>query len=102
WPLVIVLLLVTPTSFSDGPWGELLFALPIAAMLMAVAVAVLRYRLYDIDRIISRTVSYAVMTGLLVVCYVSCIALSTRALPFSSSAGVAASTLVVAAVFNPL
>ncbi|HET6909486.1 MAG TPA: hypothetical protein VFH54_09125 [Mycobacteriales bacterium] len=102
WPVVIVVLLVTPTSFSDSQWGELLFALPIVAMLVAVAIAVLRYRLYDMDRVISRTLSYAAVTGLLVATYVGCVALSTRALPFSSSVGVAASTLAVAALFHPL
>jgi hypothetical protein len=71
-------------------------------MLVAVAVAVLRYRLYDVDRVISRTLSYAAVTGLLVATYVGCVALSTRALPFSSSIGVAASTLAVAALFTPM
>jgi Co/Zn/Cd efflux system component len=102
WPFVIVVLVVTPSSFSNSNWGEILFALPTAAMLVAVAVAVLRYRLYDMDRVISRTLSYAAVTGLLVAMYLGCVALSTRALPFSSSVGVAASTLAVAALFNPL
>ena len=102
WPLVIVILLATPTSFSDSRWGELLFALPIDAMLIAVAVAVMRYRLYEIDRVISRTLSYFVLTGVLVGCYLGCVWLTTSALPFSSSVSVAASTLVVAAAFNPM
>jgi hypothetical protein len=102
WPPVIVTLLVTPSRFSDSVWGASLFALPVAAMIVAVGVAVLRYRLYDIDRVISRTLSYALVTGLLVATYIGCVALTTRALPFASSIGVAASTLVVAAAFNPL
>jgi hypothetical protein len=102
WPIVIVLLLVTPSSFSNSAWGELLFAVPVVAMLVAVAVAVLRYRLYDVDRVISRTLSYAVVTGLFAATYVGCVALSTRALPFSSSVGVAASTLAMAALFTPV
>lgn len=102
WPVVIAVLLLTPTSFSDSRWGECLFALPIAAMLAAIAVAVLRYRLYEIDRIISRSLSYAVVTGMLVAAYVGCVALCTRALPLSSSVAVAIATLVVASAFNPL
>ena len=77
------------------PFGTALIA-------MAVAVAVLRYRLFDIDRLISRTLSYLIVTGVLVGCYVGVVALSTRLLPISSSVGVAASTLFVAAAFNPL
>jgi len=102
WPPVIAILLLTPSSFSDSAWGASLFALPVGAMILAVGVAVLRYRLYDIDRVISRTLSYALVTGLLVATYIGCVALTTRALPFGSSIGVAASTLVVAAAFNPL
>jgi hypothetical protein len=71
-------------------------------MPVAVAVAVLRYRLYEIDRIVSRTVSYAVITGLLIGVYVGGVALTTRLLPLSSSVGVAASTLAAAALFQPL
>jgi hypothetical protein len=71
-------------------------------MVVAVFVAVVRYRLYDIDRVISRTLSYALVTGVLVGCYVGVVALATRLLPFSSSVGVAASTLAVAALFQPV
>jgi hypothetical protein len=69
---------------------------------IAIALAVLRYRLYEIDRIVSRTVSYAVITGLLIGVYVGGVALTTRLLPLSSSVGVAASTLAAAALFQPL
>jgi hypothetical protein len=77
------------------PFGTALIAL-------AVAVAVLRYRLFDIDRLISRTLSYVIVTGVLLGCYIGVVALVTRLLPFSSSVGVAASTLFVAAAFNPV
>jgi hypothetical protein len=73
------------------------FALPVS-----IGVGVLRYRLYDIDRLISRTLSYAVLTALLGGAFVSLVALSTDLLAFSSSVGVAASTLAAAALFNPL
>lgn len=67
-----------------------------------IGVGILRYRLYDIDRLISRTVSYALLTGLLVGVFVGLVLLTTRVLPFSSPVGVAASTLAAAALFAPL
>jgi hypothetical protein len=63
---------------------------------------ILKYRLYDVDRLISRTLSYAIVTGLLIGVYFGVVTLATRVLPFSSPLGVAASTLVAVALFNPL
>jgi hypothetical protein len=65
-------------------------------------VAILKYRLYEIDRIISRTLAYAIVTGLLVGVYTGLVLLATRVFGFRSSAAVAASTLVAAALFSPL
>ncbi len=62
----------------------------------------LRYRLYEIDRLISRTLSYTVLTGLLIGVFAGLVLLTTRVLPFSSPVGVATSTLAAAALFNPL
>jgi hypothetical protein len=76
--------------------------LGIGALPVAFGVGILKYRLYDIDRIISRTLSYAIVTGLLVGVYVGLVTLATRVLPFSSPLGVAASTLIAVALFNPL
>jgi len=69
---------------------------------LCIGIAILKYRLFEIDRLISRTLSYAIVTGLLVGVYVGLIALTTRALPLSSPVGVAASTLAAAALFTPL
>ena len=81
--------------------GSALFSL-ILAFPICIGIAILKYRLYDIDRLISRTLSYLIVTGLLVGVYVGLVALTTRALPLSSPVGVAASTLAVAALFNPV
>jgi len=81
--------------------GSALFLL-IFAFPVCIGIAILKYRLYDIDRLISRTLSYLIVTGLLVGVYVGLVALTTRALPLSSPIGVAASTLAVAALFNPV
>jgi hypothetical protein len=61
-----------------------------------------QYHLYDIDRIISRTLVYAIVTGLLIGVYTAVVLLATRVLPLSSPVAVAASTLVAAALFSPL
>jgi uncharacterized membrane protein YidH (DUF202 family) len=75
-----------------------------AAVLLPVAIgiAVLRYRLYDIDRIISRTVAYAIVTGLLVGVYAGPVLLATQVLRLHTPVAVAAATLTAAALFNPV
>jgi hypothetical protein len=74
----------------------------IAALPVAIGVAILKYRLYEIDRIISRTLAYAIVTGLLVGVYAGLVLLATQVLRASSPVAVAASTLVAAALFNPV
>ena len=69
---------------------------------LAVAVAVLRYRLWDLDRLVSRTVTYAVVTALLVVPYLLIVPAAGRLVGGSGSLAVAAATLAAAAVFQPL
>jgi len=82
--------------------GTILWAVIGSCLPASVAVGVLRYRLYDIDRILSRTVSYFVVTGALVGVYIGAVALIESGLGFSSSVAVAASTLAAAAVFQPV
>jgi hypothetical protein len=79
-----------------------LLGLGAAALPVCVAIAILRYRLYDIDRIISRTLAYAIVTGMLVGVYTGLVLLATRVLPVSGSVAVAGATLAAAALFNPL
>jgi ABC-type bacteriocin/lantibiotic exporter with double-glycine peptidase domain len=66
------------------------------------AVAVLRYRLYEIDRIISRTLAYAIVTSLLVGLYAGLVLLATHVLSLHTPVAVAAATLAAAALFSPL
>ena len=87
----------------DQAWGELLLIAGIVAIPAAVAIAVLRYRLYEIDRLVSRTVGYVVVLGVLTVVYVvGAVWLPTRLLGGQRPLFVAASTLTVAALFGPL
>jgi hypothetical protein len=69
---------------------------------LAIGIAVLRYRLYDIDRIISRTLAYAIVTGLLIGVYAGLVLLATQVLQIRGAVAVAAATLAAAALFNPV
>jgi hypothetical protein len=69
---------------------------------LACAVAVLKHRLYEIDRVISRTLAHAIVTGLLISVYAGPVLLATQMLRFHGPVAVAASTLAVAALFSPL
>jgi hypothetical protein len=81
--------------------SSILYAMVLCVPL-AVAVAVLRYRLWDLDRIISRTVAYALLTLLLGLGYAAVVLGLGRLLPDSSSLAVAAATLAAVAAFAPL
>ncbi len=84
-------------------WGPATIALTMPPV--AIAIAVMRYRLYEIDRIVSRTISYAAVTASLVAIYVGLVLILQG--PLSTITGgetiaVAVSTLVAAALFQPL
>jgi hypothetical protein len=68
---------------------------------LGISAATLRYRLYDLDRIISRTLAYGLLTVLLGSAYALVVLGLGRLLPRSSSLAVAAATLAVAALFQP-
>ena len=78
------------------------FSFGILALPISIFVAILKYRLYDIDRLVSRTLSYAIVTGLVVAVYVGVITLASKALGFHTPIAVATSTLAAVALFNPL
>ena len=88
---------------ADAGWAIGLLAL--AMLPVAIGLAILRYRLYDIDRIISRTVSWAIVSGLLVAVFVGALVGLQAAFAGAtgeSSLAVAASTLVTFSVFQPV
>ena len=85
-----------------GPVVSGVLAFGVAALPISLGIGILKFRLYEIDRVISGTVSYALVTGLIVGVYIGVVLLTTDVFRFSSSVGVAASTLVAAVLFNPL
>jgi hypothetical protein len=90
---------------ATGFWsvvGRVALLAAVFAVPVSMGVAILKYRLYDIDRIISRTLGYAIITGLLVGIYAGLVLLTTQVFRIHSTVAVAASTLAAAALFNPL
>jgi hypothetical protein len=99
--VILVLALVLPGALGLGG-NDVLFSLAVVQLPVAVGIALFKYRLYDVDRLINRTITYALVTLGLVGVFLGLVVLTTRVLPFSSPVGVAASTLAAAALFNPL
>ncbi len=94
-------------AFNNTPLWPILFVLALAAIPLSAGVAILKYRLYDIDLIIRRTLVYSVLSGLLVFVYFGSVVLLQTVLrpligPQQSPLIVVLSTLGIAALFNPL
>jgi hypothetical protein len=100
---LILALAVSGTAELDHPALIVLLASAFASIPAAVAVAVLRHGLYDIDRIINRTIVYTLVTGSLVAVYAGTVFVAgTVAVGRDDNLTVAAATLVAAAVFRPV
>jgi hypothetical protein len=104
---LVVLVLASVLLYDlmeNGPLGSILWGAAPVALAVAVAVAVLRYRLYDIDRLVNRTLAYGLLTVLLAGVYAIGVFVLGRLLDPAtgdSALAVAASTLAVAALFQP-
>jgi hypothetical protein len=103
---IICLFLAGSFSTSGGPKTLLVIIglawFGVGALPVSIGVGILKYRLYEIDRIISRTLAYAIVTSLLVGVYAGLVLLSTQVFKFHSTVAVAGATLVAAALFNPV
>jgi len=102
-----------PFAFVGGTLGLTVAAnaawfvgfLAIAALPIAIGIAILRYRLFEIDRIISRTLGWAIVTGVLVAVFAGAVVLLQAVLATftqENTIAVAASTLIAFALFQPL
>lgn len=95
---------VYPALFGTGT-GLTVFVYAGAVVPVAIAIAILRHHLFDIERIISRTISYAVVTGVLAGVFglaVLSLGVVLGSLGEGQTIAVAGSTLLVAALFGPL
>jgi hypothetical protein len=96
------------SGFNNSALGDVTFSIIMMLIPLACGVAILRYRLYDIDRIVGRTTAYAMVTGVLLVVYAVVVTSLTQLVPESGSSGapdswaVAVATLVAAGLFRPV
>jgi hypothetical protein len=104
FPIVVGIAIVFPHLGSDRVDG-LIVTLPLLALPVSIGIAVLRYRLYDIDRLINRTLVYALLTATLALTYAAVVLvlrqLFGRVGERTPSWAVAGATLAVAALFQP-
>jgi MFS family permease len=102
----LVLLSFTPVGTSllgDNPVAQNLLLLTFALIPLSILAAISRFRLYAIDRIISRTLSYTIVVGLLALVYAGAVVALSSSFPSQDSdLAVAISTLVAAFLFSPL
>jgi hypothetical protein len=105
-----IVLIVIPLAIDTPSWfvraATAVFTAAGTTVPVAIGIAILRYRLYDIDRIINRTLVYGSLTALLAVVYLGGVISSQYAFRTLTGQGsqlaIVASTLAIAALFNPL
>jgi hypothetical protein len=100
-----VALLLASRQWAGWAVAEIVTLFAVGFIPVAIGIAILRYRLFDIDRLISRTLVYGLLTALLAGVYVTGVFIVGRLLnpaTGDSALAVAASTLAVAALFQPL
>ena len=98
----LTLAFLLPGAWSHGLLHIAAALIGMLALPVTMGVAVFKYRLLDIDRILSRTLSYSIVTGLLVGVYAGLVLLATRVLDVHGTVAVAAATLAAAALFSPV
>jgi hypothetical protein len=92
---------VVGSTAAGGAAGQLL-SIATAALPASIGVGILKYRLYEIDRLIRRTLAYAIVTGMLIGVYAGLVLLINEGFGLHTPVAVAASTLAAAALFAPV
>lgn len=100
-PASLVVVEVVPVPGSSSSFNPLA-VVSLTLLIVAMGVAITRYHLYDIDRVISRTTSYTVVTGLLLLVYAGIVTSTSRLLDTTSPLVVAVATLAAAALARPM
>ena len=100
----MVVFSIVPETDTAVDISNALFSLTITLIPITIGIAVLRYRLYDIDRIISRTLAYGLVSTILIGAYLLAVLALQSVLPLNDDSPVivAVSTLAVVAAFGPL
>lgn len=104
WAVALVVVILIASWIIPDEWAGVTSVVLVSYGLIpvAIAVAVLRYRLYEIDRLISRTAAYAIVTLLVIGVYALVVTSVAWLLPDATTLGVALATLAAAAVFFPV
>jgi hypothetical protein len=100
--LVVVIAVIPLTTLADERYRSWAVALAFLLLPASFGVAILRHGLYDLDRLVSRAATYALLTGLLIGVYLALVALTNQVLRLGSSLSAALATLAAAALFQPL
>jgi len=100
--LLFPALIVAVAPSGNSWWGALPLVISINGLAASIGLAIVRYRLYDIDRIVSRTISYLIVVGLLFGVYVASVLLMTTVLPLRGSVSVVIAVLIAAGLFAPV
>ena len=97
----LMFFLIPPDATSES-WGNVWLAFGMLSIPVAIAIAILRYRLFDIDLIIRRSLQYSLLTGLLSLVYFGGVAILSAVAGQTSPVVIVLTTLLTAALFNPL